>query len=528
MKDVKSYLNLVGSRIGKAFSLQEFSIEDELKFWSHSAEHMSRAEPPSFRDIVRWMDLLYKAPVHIVYRKQENELFLFKRFVNLENLLGKDSRNDLNENEKEALSTFEQQVQNLQQKKKWYPELSEHGISSNSVGNCEHIPLYDENSEVWGLYIVGPNTRCPEAIVPRISIVGRLLFTWLSNIEKEEEGQKNNYRDKMSEIVSELGSGALNIDSMSRFFLRFLLSKYESDAGCIIETSGGSSNLVYSEQLTEEQIASFISENEDVLKEKDSEGVEIIESPQIGKMTSISFSENGVSGVILLKGDGQNLDVNNDLNSFISNQIGRLLDFRNSNNAFTNYLLETYYQMLRSIEQQREKTAYHTPRIIAFVERFAMVFGLDESETEILKLSAKLHDIGYVGSISIEAESSIGSELTHPLTGYKLIDQLPVHDDVKSGVLTHQEWVNGEGSPQGLDASEISWTGKIIGIFEYIVEFIESNKDDDSKSGEEWMEQLSQNIIERADLQFDMVIVPTVIELVKMLGWEMCVQLGTE
>lgn len=527
MKDVKSYLNLVGSRIGKAFSLQEFSIEDELKFWSHSAEHMSRAEPPSFRDIVRWMDILYRAPVHIVYRKQENELFLFKRFINLENLIGKDSRSDLNDNEKQALSTFEQQVQNLQQKKKWYPDLSEHGISSNSVGNCEHIPLYDEKGEVWGLYIVGPNTRCPEVIVPRISIVGRLLYIWLSNIEKEEEGQKNNYRDKMSEIVSELGSGALNTESMARFFLRFMMSSYESEEGAIIETSNNVMNLIYSENIDSDALTALISGNQEALTSESLNEPFVLESSEPGRIVAIPYSENQVKGVIILKPENEDAD-SKTINTFVANQIALLLNYRNDNNTFTNQLLETYYQMLRSVEQQREKTEFHTPRLIAFVERFAMIFGLDEKETEILKLSAKLHDIGYVGSLSVETEASIGSELTHPLTGYRLVDQLPVHEDVKSGILTHQEWVNGEGSPQGLDASEISWTGKIIGIFEYIVEFIESNKDDESKSGEDWIEQLSQNIIERADLHFDMVIVPTVIELVKMLGWEMCVQLGTE
>ncbi|RNC85454.1 MAG: HD domain-containing protein [Balneola sp.] len=524
MKDVKSYLNLVGSRIGKAFSLQEFSVEDELKFWSHSAEHMSRAKPPSFRDIVRWMDILYKAPVHIVYRKKGDELFLFKRFVNLENLIGKESKSDLNENEKEAVSSFEQQVQNLQQKKKWYPELNEHGISSNSVGNCEHIPLYDEDSNVWGLYIIGPNTRCPEVIVPRISIVGRLLSIWLSNIEKEEEGQKDDYKNKMGEIISELGSGALNTEALSRLLLRYLISYCESSGGAVVETSRGTIDVIYSENLDDDIIGTLLSENELAVKGEKTGKITSISLDKLGAITSIHFEEDDSSGLILLKEPQKNEE------SFtsVAKQLAQLFNYRDENAEFSNHLLDTYYQMLRSIELQRETTKHHTPRVIAFAERFAMIFGLDDSETEILKLTAKLHDIGYVGSLSVESEASIGSELSHPLTGYKLIDQLPIHDDVKQGVLTHQEWVNGEGSPQGLEASEISWTGKIIAVFEYIVEFIESNKDDTSKTPEEWIDLLSQNIIERADLHFDMVIVPTVLELVKMMGWEMCIQLGVD
>ena len=94
MKDVKSYLNLVGSRLGKAFSLHEFDTEDELEFWSLSAEHMSRSKPPSFQDIVQWMDILYRAPVHIVYKKEGDELILFKRYINVENLIGKNNTED--------------------------------------------------------------------------------------------------------------------------------------------------------------------------------------------------------------------------------------------------------------------------------------------------------------------------------------------------------------------------------------------------------------------------------------------------
>ncbi|MBO6524308.1 MAG: HD domain-containing protein [Balneolaceae bacterium] len=525
MKDVKSYFNLVGNRLGKAFSIREFDTEDELEFWSLSAEHMSRAKPPSFQDIVQWMDILYKAPVHVVYKKEVDELVLFKRFINVQNLIGKDKSSNYTDVEKEAINNFEQQVQNLQQKIQWYPDLNEHGISSTSIGNCEHIPLFDENREVWGLYIVGPDSKCPEVIVPRLSIVGRLLSIWLINIEKEEIGQRNKYRNKMEEIVSELGSGALNTEGLARFFLRFLLNGFGCSTGAVIEYKNENPMVVFNEGIEEEKLALIAGE----LAKSTPKDNSVLDINGVGKTGLIPFKGDLSKGwiVTLNEGGSSKLDMES-IGLAVSNQVAKLLDFRDENDSFTKLLIDTYYQMLRAIERSRDKTEYHTPRMIAFVERFAMIFGLDENETNIIKTTAKLHDIGYVGSVSVEKDISIGSELSHPLTGYKLIDQLPIHEDIKQGVLTHQEWVSGDGSPRGLSAEEISWTGKVIGIFEYIVEFIESNKNDNSKSADEWIDQLTQSIIERADQQFDMVLVPTVIELIKMMGWELCCQLGTD
>lgn len=525
MKDVKSYLNLVGSRIGKAFSLREFDTEDELEFWSLSAEHMSRSKPPSFQDIVQWMDIIYRAPVHIVYKKEGDELFLFKRYINVENLIGKNHSEELTNVEKTLVSDFEQQVQNLQQKITWYPDLKEAGISSSSVGNCEHIPLFDENREIWGIYMIGPNTKCPDVIVPRLSIVGRLLSIWLNNIEIEEDGQKNKYLNKMEGIISELGSGALNIEALSRLYLRYLLNGYNNKKGAIIENIFSSPSIICLEQIEPTDIATIIEKKPDISSPSDSKKVII---DDIGEVIWIPFKVGeSISSIIMINEKADSKYSMEGIQSEISIQLGRLLDFRNDNMDFTNSLISSYYEMLRVLEYSRDKTKFHTPRLLAFTERFAMVFGLDEHESEILKLATKLHDIGYVGGLSVESNISIGSELSHPLTGYKLIDQLPIHDDIKQGVLTHHEWVNGQGSPNALIAEEISWTGKVISIFEYIVEYIESNIENDSKTSEEWIEALSQSIIERADVQFDMVLVPTVIELIKMLGWDMCCSLGT-
>lgn len=526
MKDVKTYLNLVGNRLGKAFSIEEFSLEQELEFWSLSAEHTSRLAPPNFHDIAKWIDLLYRAPVHIVYRKKGEELFLFKRFINIDNLIQSDSKEALTESQKILISNFEQQVQNLQQKRTWFDEFKEHGVSSNSIGNCEHIPLFDKNREVWGLYIVGPNSKCPEVIAPKLSIVGRLLSSWLIKIEKEEEGQKNDYQNKMDGIVSNLGIGALNTEKLTHFFLLYLQNLNTTPKGAVVEIVNNTISIVTSNELSELDQAHILQLEIDQIQ---LEEVTTISIEKLGSVQIVPYNKNDRKGAILLVGSPKKeaIDLTKITNK-VSLQVDDLLKHEDINVSFTNDLLNSYYEMLRTIERSRTKTFYHTPRLVSFAEKFAIVFGLDDQETETLLKTAKIHDIGYVGGLSVESEISIGSELSHPLTGYTLIDQLPIHEDIKKGVLSHHEWANGEGTPLGLETSEIPWTGKIISVFEYIVEFIESNLDDTSKTGEEWVEKLGQNLIERADVQFDMVLIPTVIQLIQMLGWENCCSLGTD
>lgn len=526
IKDVKTYLNTVGQRISKAFSVEEFDTESELEFWSLSAEHMSRKEPPTFKSIVEWIDILYKAPVHIVYKKVDEDLILFKRSVNPKNIIKQkkesDEHTELTDVEKKVINDFEQQVQNLQNKKKWYPEFQEHGVSLHSIGSCEHIPIYKKDGEIWGVYIVGPHTKCPEVITPKLSIVGRLLSIWLIRLEQEEDGTKKDYQIKMEEIVSELGSGALNTKAISGLFLRYFLHANKNKTGGVFQSSERGNSLVNTIGLTDEQIAFITETDANILNQAQKNDL-------LGTFGVYPFEGEESEGffIMLHSGDEQVSDTDQ-LAVEIQNLFGKLFDFKNLNTIFSEGLIESYYFMLRAFEMNREKTRFHTPRLMGFVEKFAMVFGLEEGEIDIIMKTAKLHDIGYVGALSVETEQSIGSELNHPLTGYKLIDQLPIHEDIKKGLLTHHEWVNGEGTPFGISGDEIQWTGKIIGIFEFIVDFVETNLNDTSKSDDEWIEQLSKSIIERADKQFDMVIVPTVIQLIQMLGWQNCCKLGAD
>lgn len=540
IKDVKSYINTVGSRLSKAFSMEAFGLEDQLEFWELSAEHVSRKLNPAFSDIVNWMDLLYRAPVHFVYKKVDDKLVLDRRHVITKNILRKDESekapHEQTHQEKELIKDFEYQLQNLENKMEVDEIFLEHGITSHSIGQCEHIPLFTKEGELWGIYCAGPYTKSPEQIKAKLSIVGRMLSNWLIGLEKEESNPKKEYDDRIEDVVAELGSGKLNTEAIALVLLRYLVNGLGTEWGCVCEfTNDGGHKLLTSFGMDDEQAKAFTRNKEKALFfEKDNEintteaGKQLVETIS-QNFTTVYFSGEHHSGFYVVEeSDKASRFKSVGLFDDIADSLGHLLDYRHDNFTFSEYLSNTYYNLLRALERSREKTRYHTPRMIAFVQRFGMFFGLEDDEMQIISQTAKLHDIGYVGAMSIEKGKSIGGELSHPVIGANMVEQLSLDKDVIEGIRTHHEWVNGNGTPGGLETEDIPWTGKILSLFEYVVDFVESHSKEDSRSEEELMEQMVKGIMERADVEFDMVLVPTAVQLLQSLGWEECVKLGTE
>lgn len=540
IKDVKSYLNTVGSRLSKAFSMEAFGLEDQLEFWELSAEHVSRKKNPVFSDIVNWMDLLYRAPVHFVYKRNEDKLVLERRHVITKNILKKEESekapHEQTHQEKELIKDFEYQLQNLEKKMDMDEVFLEHGITSHSIGQCEHIPLFTKEGDLWGIYCAGPYTKSPEQIKAKLSIVGRMLSNWLIGLENEESNPQKEYEDKIEDVVAELGSGKLNTEAIALVLLRYMVNGLGTHFGCVCEfTKDGGHKLLTSYGMDDEQANAFNRKKDKALFKEYENGVKAVDAEKelaetFGqKFTPVYFKGEHHSGFYLVEVSEKTSRFESvGLFADIADSLAHLLDYRYDNFTFSEYLSGTYYHLLRAIEKSRDKTRYHTPRMIAFVQRFGMFFGLEEDEMDIISKTAKLHDIGYVGAMSIEKGKSIGGELSHPTIGANMIEQLSVHEDVIEGIRTHHEWVNGNGTPAGLETEDIPWTGKIISLFEYVVDFIESHSKDDSKTEDEWLESLVKGIMERADLEFDMVLVPTAVQLLQSLGWEECVKLGTE
>ncbi|MDR9416311.1 MAG: HD domain-containing phosphohydrolase, partial [Gracilimonas sp.] len=482
----------------------------------------------------------YEAPVHFIYKfdKENEKLTLDRRHVITKNILSNKKSNkaahEENPQEKEYIKNFEHQLQNLEKKMDMDEIFYEQGVSAHAIGNCEHIPLFEKEGDFWGIYCVGPFAKSPEQIIPKLSIVGRILSSWLISLDEQESNPQKDYRERVDAIVTDLGSGRLNTNAISDIILRYMVHHRKAEIGAVVECTSSNSVLIASVGLSKEESTTLSGKGEKAVCLLDGErpyltsyGKEWIKKLN-KEVEAFAFIGEQHQGMVFIQKTEISSKLNEERPDEVIKSFGTLLDYRKENEAFTDQLCETYYQMLRTLEQYREKTTFHTPRMIAFVQRFGMMFGLEDEEMEIITQTAKLHDIGYVGALSVEPGKTIGGEIEHPVIGADLVRQLAVDEIVIEGIKTHHEWVNGNGTPSGLNTEEIPWTGKIICLFEYVVDFVETYQNDSSKTDEEWMKMLSKGMMERADNQFDMVLVPTAIQLIQALGWQGCKQLGTK
>ncbi|MBK8975219.1 MAG: response regulator [Planctomycetes bacterium] len=136
--------------------------------------------------------------------------------------------------------------------------------------------------------------------------------------------------------------------------------------------------------------------------------------------------------------------------------------------------LETQNRVLTSvlprlIEAKDPTTSGHSERVVQYVDRLAQRCGIEESDREMLRLAALLHDIGKIavpqsilckdGPLAAEERAVI---MCHPQVGHDVLAGLEGCDPVRRWVLQHHERWDGRGYPNGLAGEEVDLPGRIL------------------------------------------------------------------
>jgi putative nucleotidyltransferase with HDIG domain len=138
----------------------------------------------------------------------------------------------------------------------------------------------------------------------------------------------------------------------------------------------------------------------------------------------------------------------------------------------TRELFEQTIRALANAVDARDKyTRGHSERVSRISEAMCRVLQLPESEIEIIKWAALLHDIGKIGvrdnillkpgpldkeeRILMNRHPAIGAEIVEPAR--QLAAEAPL-------ILTHHEWFNGSGYPYGIEALDIPKGARILGV----------------------------------------------------------------
>ncbi|HJY27182.1 MAG TPA: HD-GYP domain-containing protein, partial [Pyrinomonadaceae bacterium] len=164
-------------------------------------------------------------------------------------------------------------------------------------------------------------------------------------------------------------------------------------------------------------------------------------------------------------------DLGNSFN-IMTDQIERfIVDLQQSAQENRELFLGTVKGLAAAIDGKDPYTRGHSERVSRFSMAIAQRLGLSDEETEKIRISALLHDVGKIAiddnilkkpAALTDEEYEIMKQ--HPQKGYKIMAQIPAMKEFLPGMYMHHEMVNGKGYPQGLKGDEIPLMGKIVAV----------------------------------------------------------------
>ncbi|MDH3816962.1 MAG: HD-GYP domain-containing protein, partial [Acidobacteriota bacterium] len=125
----------------------------------------------------------------------------------------------------------------------------------------------------------------------------------------------------------------------------------------------------------------------------------------------------------------------------------------------------------RAIDAKSPWTAGHSERVTTMSMRIAKQVGHSDSELEVLRRGALLHDIGKLG-ISVKLldkpgrleDDEIQQVMNHPSIGGRILQPITAFADILPIVEQHHEKFNGSGYPKKLAGDEIDINARILAV----------------------------------------------------------------
>ena len=159
-------------------------------------------------------------------------------------------------------------------------------------------------------------------------------------------------------------------------------------------------------------------------------------------------------------------------------------------------------------ESRSKETANHVKRVAEYSKLFALYYGLDEKEAELLKQASPMHDIGKIGiadAILNKPAALTADEFEimkgHVEIGYEMLKHStrPLMKTAAIVAYEHHERFDGKGYPRGLKGYNIHIYGRITAIAD-VFDALGSKR----IYKDAWKdEDIFAYIKERAETQFD-------------------------
>ncbi len=133
--------------------------------------------------------------------------------------------------------------------------------------------------------------------------------------------------------------------------------------------------------------------------------------------------------------------------------------------------MEAAATLVKSLEAKDGYSATHSYLVAAYAVKLAGELGLSREDTEIIKNSAILHDIGKIAvpSAIFTKKAALTEEerdilKAHAKQSVRIIEGIEFLQKELPVIRCHQEWFNGEGYPNGLKGTAIPLGTRILAI----------------------------------------------------------------
>lgn len=167
--------------------------------------------------------------------------------------------------------------------------------------------------------------------------------------------------------------------------------------------------------------------------------------------------------------------------------------------------LNTIEKIMNTLFEASIEEKAHSEQVMAVSQKIGEKMQLPKEQLEVLKTSAKFHDIGKIGVKAYLLNKEGGLSRTerhevqrHSEVGYHLLKGTQAYQASAVVVLHHHEWFDGSGYPKGLSGDDIPLLSRIVAIADAYHAFILREK-----SQENTLKKACEEIKRFAGSQFD-------------------------
>jgi len=143
----------------------------------------------------------------------------------------------------------------------------------------------------------------------------------------------------------------------------------------------------------------------------------------------------------------------------------------NTSQALRVQTKEAIEALADTMDNRDPYTFRHSQRVAQYAEKIATQLGLPPEEVDLIRSSARIHDLGKMGvdnqmlrkpgPLTVEERRKFQG---HTAIGAEIMERFPQYKDGRKLILYHHERYDGSGYPEGLEGDQIPLGARIIAV----------------------------------------------------------------